>query len=86
MDVIDRVKLLKTLENQSYVELCKRSGIDSRRMGNLMARKAKIRHEDLVQLAKVFPEYEVWLFTGKEVPGAGQISPMTKQSDKAAEY
>jgi hypothetical protein len=38
--------------------------------------------EDLEALSAVFPEYEYWIYTGKEMPSGGQISPMTKEAQR----
>lgn len=39
----------------------------------------RIKASDLAAIARVYPEYEVWLFTGKEYPTEGQISPPMKR-------
>ena len=40
--------------------------------------KEDIIPNDIEKLAEEFPEYGYWLGTGKEIPQAGQISPMTE--------
>jgi hypothetical protein len=37
---------------------------------------------EIQALAKIWPEYSLWLATGEEIPEAGQISPLTKQIHK----
>ncbi|MBQ0727096.1 MAG: hypothetical protein KBT77_07095 [Thalassolituus oleivorans] len=39
-----------------------------------------MRASEIELIQKLFPEYEVWLATGREFPDAGQISPMTKKA------
>jgi transcriptional regulator with XRE-family HTH domain len=80
MHVLDRVRLLKTLEGISYVELCERTGIDKKRLENVINEKAKIRHEEIEAIGAAWPEYRLWIAYGDELPEAGQISPMTKKA------
>lgn len=82
MNVIDRVKLLRTLEGISYVELCEKTGIEKKRLENVINDKAKIRHEEIEAIGKAWPEYRLWIAYGEEIPEAGQISPMTKSAQK----
>lgn len=79
MNVLDRIKLLKTLENISYVELCERTGIEKKRLENVINEKAKIRHEEIEAIGNAWPEYMLWLAYGIEKTEMGQISPMTKK-------
>lgn len=83
MNVIDRVKLLKTLEGVTYSDIAGKAGIEKKRLENMVGRKAKVRHEDIEAIAQVYPQYEVWLFTGKEFAADGQISPMTKEAKES---
>lgn len=80
MHVLDRVRLLRTMEGISYVELCERTGIDKKRLENVINEKAKIRHEEIEAIGHAWPEYMLWLAYGIEKPEMGQISPMTKKS------
>lgn len=82
MNVIDRVKLLKTLEGISYGDLCVKTKIDKKRLENVIAGKAKLRHEEIEAIGKAWPEYMLWLAYGEELIDAGQISPMTKAAQK----
>ena len=38
-------------------------------------KKVKARIEDLEELLKAFPEYELWLWKGEVDPANGQIAP-----------
>src|SRR5690606_7447723 len=40
----------------------------------------------LEAISSVFPEYEYWIYTGKEMPVGGQISPMTKMEAVRKEW
>jgi len=39
-----------------------------------------MRTSELDAVLSLFPEYALWITTGKEIPEAGQISPMTKRA------
>lgn len=82
MNVIDRIKLLRTLEGISYNELAERTGIERKRIENVVNQKAKPRHEDIEAIGKAWPEYRLWIAFGDEMPEAGQISPMTKATQR----
>lgn len=44
-------------------------------------RKVKTRIEDLEELLKVFPQYELWLWRGEVDPAKGQVSPGYEEAD-----
>lgn len=39
------------------------------------ARNREIKEEEILAIAKVFPQYRWWLLTGEVMPEAGQTSP-----------
>lgn len=80
MSYIDRIKEIEKTEGLSREELAMKCGMKYTRLRNVIGGQAEVRASDLAMIANAFPEYEVWLFTGKEFPKEGQISPMTKQS------
>lgn len=82
MDKFDRFLNLLKIEGVSMAELAEKSGTKRHRWSDIKNHKAKIRMEDFEVLSQVFPEYEVWLMTGREYPDDGQISPMTKLLQK----
>ncbi len=41
-----------------------------------------MRTSELDAVLSLFPEYALWITTGKEIPEAGQISPMTKKAQR----
>lgn len=82
MNYIDRIKEIEKAESLSREELAMKCGMKYTRLRNVIGGQAEVRASDLAGIAEVFPEYEVWLFTGKEFPNEGQISPMTKKAKK----
>lgn len=44
-------------------------------------RKVKARIEDLEELLRVFPQYELWLLKGDIDPARGQIAPGYEEAD-----
>tara|TARA_Y100001951_G_scaffold105223_1_gene120822 strand:- start:1118 stop:1387 length:270 start_codon:yes stop_codon:yes gene_type:complete len=43
--------------------------------------KVKTRIEDLEELLKAFPQYELWLWKGEVDPSRGQVSPGYEDAD-----
>ncbi len=82
MKYIERIKEIEKAENLSREELAMKCGIKYTRLRNVVGGQAEVRASDLAGIAEAFPEYEVWLFTGKEYPQDGQISPATKKGQK----
>jgi len=82
MRYIERIKEIEKAENLSREELAMKCGIKYTRLRNVVGGQAEVRASDLAGIAEAFPEYEVWLFTGKEYPQDGQISPATKKGQK----
>lgn len=81
MDIYDRLITILETEEISTVGIAEKTGTKKDRWIDIKRKKVKIRVEDLQQINKVFPEYEVWLMTGREYPEDGQISPKTKLSN-----
>ena len=44
-------------------------------------RKVKARIEDMEELLKAFPQYELWLWKGEVDPARGQVSPGYEEAD-----
>lgn len=82
MSYIERIKEIEKAESLSREELAMKCGIKYTRLRNVVGGQAEVRASDLAGIAEAFPEYEVWLFTGKEYPQDGQISPKTKKGPK----
>lgn len=79
-DVIDRLNLIIETERVSRDALSQKTGISYTRWTNALQRKAKLRHEEIEAVGNAWPEYMLWLAYGKELPEAGQISPLTKKA------
>lgn len=57
-------------------KLAKVTPIDSRRWQTVATNHdVKPRLEDLDELLKAFPEYDLWLWKGETDPASGQIAP-----------
>lgn len=78
MDEYDRFKQILEYENIDMKELAERTGTKRERWSTIKNRRGRIRIEDGEELKKVFPEYQVWLMTGIEIPEYGHISPLSK--------
>lgn len=78
MDVLERIKAIEKQEKIGREDLALKAGIKYTRLRNAVGGQVKLRHEEIIAIANVFPEYAHWLAFGKELPDAGQISPMTK--------
>ncbi|WP_081665968.1 helix-turn-helix transcriptional regulator [Marinimicrobium sp. LS-A18] len=83
MDLKERIKEIERVEGLTREELARKMGINYTRLRNLVGGQTKFRIDDLEALAKVFPRYEYWIYSGKELPCSGQISPMTKEREKS---
>jgi hypothetical protein len=77
--IIDRFLLILQEEQRLMPWLELQTGIPRKRWTNIKQRGV-MRTEELEAIYKLYPEYEVWLATGKEYPQQGQISPMTKRA------
>lgn len=82
MDLKDRIKEIERTEGLTREDLARKAGMKYTRLRNLVGGQTVFRMEDLEAISKIFPEYEYWLFCGKEIPEAGQISPMTKAAQR----
>lgn len=79
MDLQNRIKELEKSEGLTREELALKAGLKYTRLRNVVGGQTLPRIEDLQAIAKVFPEYEYWIYTGKELPDCGQISPLSKK-------
>lgn len=53
----------------------KKTGIDRYRWGNVRNGKARLTDAEIEAVAKLFPQYALWLVTGEIAPECGQTSP-----------
>ena len=82
MELQERIKELEKCEGLTREDLAKKIGLKYTRLRNIVGGQTLPRIDDLEAIAKVFPEYEYWIFTGKELAEAGQISPLTKKAHR----
>ncbi|WP_276678005.1 hypothetical protein [Thalassolituus oleivorans] len=78
----NRFKLLVDMEGVKLTWLAAETGIERERWNSVKHSKARMAASEIEALDKVWPEYSYWLATGKELPEAGQISPMTKRAHR----
>ena len=83
MDTIDRIRLLKDEEGLENSDLTKITEAKKEYWKNVLQRKQKLYFDELEKLINHFPEYRDWIAWGTEDPSKGQISPMTKRSQRA---
>lgn len=64
--------------------LAEKTAIKNRRRWQTVATelKTKTRVEDLVEVLKAYPEYELYIIHGEVDPARGQISPGYSEADK----
>lgn len=64
-------------------KLAEASAIKNRRRWQTVATdlKVKTRIEDMEELLKAFPQYELWLWKGEVDPAHGQIAPGYEEAD-----
>lgn len=53
----------------------KQTGIDRYRWGNIRTGKARLSDAEIEAVVEIFPQYALWLVTGKVAPECGQVSP-----------
>ena len=78
MDALERIEILLKLENVTREEVADKTGIGYNRWSTVMNKRGRLSIDELEALSKIFPEYEIWIHTGKEFPEINQISPITK--------
>lgn len=79
---LDRFLILLESEGVKLPWLEEETGIGRRRWGSVKAGTVEMRASEVEALSEIWPEYGYWISTGKEIPEAGQISPMTKKAQR----
>ena len=84
MKISEKLKLIRKTEGYTQVKLAKVLGITERSYQELEYGKTHPAGKTFEKLCKKFPEYTLWLMTGKT--SGDQIDPFIKQekSDKTA--
>jgi len=78
MEKLERFLTILEVEGISMSELARQTGTTRQRWSDIKNQKVKIRLEDFEHLCDTFPQYEDWLYTGREHPSEGQIRPSKK--------
>lgn len=73
--IIDRIKLLMKSKGLKVDDLALKTQIGYSRWSNVLSGKAKIRHEEVEALGRVYPQHKLWIAYGDTIPKAGQTSP-----------
>lgn len=60
----------------------KETGIDRYRWGNVRNGKARLTDAEIEAVAKLFPQYALWLITGTTAPECGQTSPEYDEANR----
>jgi len=82
MNITERMQILIKFKNAKSKDLEDKTGIDRDRWNNIKKTNptAKTRAEEVEALGKIYPEFALWLISGKTLPEAGQISPELEET------
>ncbi|WP_282339031.1 DNA-binding protein [Pseudomonas sp. PS02288] len=59
----------------------KQTGINRYRWGNIRTGKARLSDAEIEAVVEAFPQYALWLVTGKVAPECGQVSPAYEEAN-----
>lgn len=82
-EAVERFRTLLEIEDIPLSKVIESTNINRDRWKNVRDKKAKMTADEVQVLSEVFPKYAYWLATGKELPEAGQISPMTNKAQQS---
>ncbi|BCA30454.1 MULTISPECIES: helix-turn-helix domain-containing protein [Pseudomonadaceae] len=79
-----RVITILASSNIRLPKLEELTGISRYTWSNLKnpSKNREIKEEEILAIAKVFPQYRWWMLTGEVMPEAGQISPGYEEADR----
>lgn len=83
MNDFDANKRIKELRNHlglSRDDFAIKAGFKSSQLANIEQEKMLAPAWYIQSISETWPEYGYWIATGKELPSAGQISPMTEET------
>lgn len=63
-------------------DLVRRSAINYSRWKNLRHKKVRVSTEEVEVLVGLYPEYALWLASGKTAPECGQTSPEYDEANR----
>ena len=75
MELQEKIKLIRHSAGFSQSKFSKELDIPLNTIGNYETGTRKISVEYLLKISELFPQYALWLLTGKTAPEVGQISP-----------
>lgn len=82
-ETVERFRTLLEIEDIPLTEIINSTKINKDRWKNVRDKKAKMTADEVQILSDLYPKYAYWLATGKELPEAGQISPMTNKAQQS---
>ena len=74
----ERIRILRESLNLGRQPFCEKLGIKRQDLQNIELKRQRAPSWIIEKVNEIWPEYGYWLATGKEIPEAGLISPMTK--------
>ncbi len=75
----ERIRTLRESLQLGRQAFCEEIGLKRQDLQNIELKRQRAPSWIIEKASEVFPEYSYWLATGKELPEAGQISPMTEE-------
>jgi transcriptional regulator with XRE-family HTH domain len=75
MDLSERIKLIRQAEGLGRTLFSRKTGIRERTLQGMEQRGSTPNGDTLAAVCTHFPQYTLWLMTGKSDPISGQISP-----------
>lgn len=75
----ERIRILRESLNLGRQAFCEEMGLKRQDLQNIELKRQRAPSWIIEKATEVFPQYCYWLATGKELPEAGQISPMTEE-------
>jgi DNA-binding XRE family transcriptional regulator len=76
----ERIRILRENLHLGRQAFCEKIGLKRQDLQNIELKRQRAPSWIIEKANEVFPEYCYWLATGKELPEAGQISPMTEET------
>lgn len=77
-EAIERIREILKVEGITQESFAMHVGLKPSRLKNLLGGQGNLSLEEANLISEKYQEYSFWLVYGKELPEAGQISPMTK--------
>jgi len=75
------IELFNVLEVSSR-DMEKATGIDRNKWSNIRGGKQRANEEHIEAVCDVYPQFALWIVSGRTIPEAGQISPEIEKARK----